>query len=205
MLYSVMQNRIFLPGGSSINPLAKGADMSELADKMGKKIFLDVCIKIEGLCADLYHFYSKIYEETPEAFRLWKKTALEEECHRKQFELALLFLTETEYEVPNESLKRAFTIKENLQRQIHHIKNNRQDLFTAVSTAVEMEENLADLHVHNSLNFKDVTMQSLFKAMSAYDRGHIADLQTFQSNLNLPLREMEGKITYKGDVHGPTT
>jgi len=106
--------------------------MSEMTIKREKRLFLDVCINIEGLCADLYHFYSERYGDIPEASRLWKKTAFEEECHRKQFELALFFLTETEFEVPNESLKRAYTIRENLQKQIHHIRNNRQDLLTAV-------------------------------------------------------------------------
>lgn len=166
--------------------------MSEMTNKMEKRLFLDVCISIEGLCADLYHFYSERYEDIPEASRLWKKTAFEEECHRKQFELALLFLTDTEFDVPGESLKRANTIRENLQKHIHHIRNNSQDLLGAVSTAVEMEEKLADLHVHTALNFKDETMKSLFKAMSEYDSSHITDLQGFQLRLRLPQHEKRG-------------
>jgi hypothetical protein len=63
--------------------------MSEMTDVIASRTFLDVYMGIETLCADLYHFYSEVFEDIPEASRLWKKTALEEENHKRQFELAL--------------------------------------------------------------------------------------------------------------------
>lgn len=166
--------------------------MSEMNELMSRKVFLEVCMGIEGLCAELYHFYSEIYKDTPEASQLWKKTALEEENHQKQFELALRLLNETEFEVPEESLKRAYSIQYKLLKLIEHIKHTAPELMTAVSKAVEMEESLADLHVHTSLKFKDDSMQKLFKSLSDADRGHVSDMLLYRTILDLPQSEMDG-------------
>ena len=164
--------------------------MTETTDIKACKAFLNLCIGIEGLCADLYHHYSKIYEDIPDASRLWKKTALEEENHQKQFELALRLMNETEFEVSEESLKRACSIHEKLLNLMDYVKINRPELLTAVSKAVEMEEQLADLHAQTSLNFKDESMKDLFRALSAADHGHVADIQQYRSVLFLPLSPM---------------
>jgi rubrerythrin len=164
--------------------------MSETTDMMTKKIFLDVCMGIEGLCAELYHYYSKIYEDIPEASGLWKKTALEEENHQRQFELALRLWEETDFEVLDDSLKRAYSIQHKLLKFINKIKSTRPELLAAVSSAVEMEEKLADLHAHTSLKFREESMQKLFKALSDADRDHVTDLQRYRTILCLPQSEM---------------
>lgn len=166
--------------------------MNNMTDVMASKTFLEVCIGIEGLCAELYHFYSDIYEDIPEASRLWKKTALEEENHQKQFELVLALLNEAEFEVPKESLKRAFSIQNRLQQLLVHVKVNKPELLKAVSVAVEMEEKLADMHVHTALNFREDSMQRLFKALSDADRDHVNDMRRYRTILHMPLCEMQG-------------
>jgi hypothetical protein len=163
--------------------------MSNTSDK---KNFLDVCRGIEGLCADLYHYYSELYEDIPEAAHLWKKTALEEENHQRQFELAIKLWDDTEFEIVDDNLERAFAIQYKLLNLLDHIKISKPDLLVAVSKAVEMEEKLADLHIHTSLKFKDESMQKMFSALSEADREHVADLRRYRSILYLPLSEMEG-------------
>lgn len=147
---------------------------------------------IEVLCADLYHFYSELFQDIPDAARLWKKTALEEENHRMQFELALRLMEEAEFEIPPDSLKQAFSIQYKLLKLTEHVKLTRPELLTAVTKAVEMEDKLADLHVHSSLKFKDPSIQRLFQALSHDDREHISALQRFQTILDLPQSEMAG-------------
>ena len=166
--------------------------MSEMTDITTRKIFLEICMDIEGLCASLYHFYSTIYEDSPEAVRFWKKVALEEENHQKQFELALRLLNETEFEVSKDNLKRAYAIQFKLQNLMNHIQSHKPDLLTAVSKAIEMEEKLADLHVHTSLNFKDESMQKLFTALGNADMHHVSEMQRYLTVLYLPLSDMEG-------------
>lgn len=155
--------------------------MSDMTVMINKEAFLILCMRIEGLCAELYHYYSKIYEEMPEASRLWKKTALEEENHQLQFELALRLMNETEFELPKDSLKRVYSVHANLLKYLDQIKIEKPELLTAVSKSIEMEQKLADLHVHTALHFKDESMQNLFKSMSEADSNHVSDMQTFKS------------------------
>lgn len=166
--------------------------MGEMTDMTTRKIFLEVCMGIERLCADLYYYYSEIFQNIPDASELWKKTALEEENHQKQFELVLRLLGVSEFDVPEESLERAYSVRNKFLNLMDHIKSAKPDLLTAVSKAVEMEENLADLHVHTSLNFKEESMQKLFKSMSEADQDHIAALRHYQTILFLPQSEMRG-------------
>ena len=167
--------------------------MSKMTDMTTRKIFLEVCMGIERLCADLYNYYSEIYQDIPEASDLWKKTALEEENHQKQFELALRLLNETEFDVPEESLKRAYAVQNRFLNLVDHVKLNKPDLMKAVSSAIEMEENIADLHVHTSLKFRDESLQKLFKSMSAADHDHIDSLRHYQTILSPAAKRDEGK------------
>lgn len=164
----------------------------DMTDVIASTIFLKVCIGIETLCADLYHYYSEVYKDDPEASRLWKKTAMEEENHKLQFELALRLMSETEFEVPKESLKLAYSIQYKLLKLTDIVKSNKPELLTALSKAIEMEDKLANLHVHTALKFKDESIGRLFKALSDDDCGHVANLQRYQMILRLPTCEMEG-------------
>jgi rubrerythrin len=171
---------------------SREAGMSESTDvtMATRKNFLEVCMGIERLCAELYNFYGDLYEDNPEASRLWKKTALEEENHQNQFGLALRLLDETEFDVPQDSMEHAYSIQYKLLKLLNHIKNVKPELVIAVSKAVEMEQKLADLHVHSSLRFKDISIRNLFKTLSEADRDHVAALQQYQAILYLPQSEM---------------
>jgi len=160
--------------------------MSAMTEMMTKKIFLEVCMGIEGLCADVYHYYSKIYGDIPEAAVLWKKAALEEENHQRQFGLALRLLYETEFGVSKVSLKRAYDIQSKLLKLIDHVKDNKPELLAAVSEAVELEEDIAELHAYNALDFKAESLRNLFKLLSESDRDHIDALQRYRSTLSDP-------------------
>lgn len=166
--------------------------MSETTDIMAQRIFLEVCMGIEKLCAELYHFYSDLYGDDPEASRLWKKTALEEENHQRQFGLVLRLLSDIEFELSKDNLDRAYSIQHKLLRLIEHVKHNKPELLTAVTKAVEMEENLSDLHVHIALKFKDESLRQMFTALNEADCEHVADLKRFRTILYLPQCEMEG-------------
>lgn len=166
--------------------------MVDSKEIQANRTFLEVCMGIERLCAELYHFYSDLYADLPDAASLWKKTAMEEENHQKQFELALRLANDIDFDVSKDALNQAYSIQFKLMRFMEHIKQSSPKLETAVAKALEMEEKLADLHVHTALHFKDSSMQSMFKALSEADRDHVCDLERFQTILNLPHTDMTG-------------
>ncbi len=164
--------------------------MSEMINLMTSKIFLQTCISIEELCAELYHYYSRAYEDIPEASRLWKKTALEEEDHRQHFMLAVRLMNETEFKVSGNHLIKAYSIQNKLRYLLNQVSHSTPELLTAVTKAIEMEDVLADLHAHISLNFNDSNMQNLFRALSEADRDHISALKQYRTILYLPQSDM---------------
>ncbi len=169
--------------------------MSELTDMMARMTFLELCIGIESMCADIYHYYSSIHAENPEISKLWKKTALEEENHQRQFGLALRLMNETGFEIMSESLRRAYYIHGKLTSLRDHVRKNPPDPLTAISKAVEMEEQLSDMHAHTAIKFKEESIRQLFQSLSDADSNHVSELQRYRAILSLPQTEM-GHVAY---------
>jgi len=154
-------------------------------------MYFEVCARIEGLCAELYHYYSTVYQENEEVSQLWKKTAQEEENHQKQFELAYRLRDEVDFELES-NLESAKKICQKLKNLLDHVHRNPPDIVTALTKAIEMEERLASLHMENSVRFKDKMVQKLFQALQDYDQDHIKSLQHCLSVMTLHQSEMVG-------------
>jgi rubrerythrin len=152
-------------------------------------LFFDVCAKIEGLCAQLYHYYSDVFKDDDDISRLWKKTALEEENHQKQFELACRIREDVEFEL-NADIDRPYRIYQKLNNLIAHVSKNPPDIETALSKAIQMEESLVDLHLDSSVEFQDESIKKMFLALKEFDRDHVKSLRHVLSTVLLPKTEM---------------
>ncbi|MEI7817218.1 MAG: hypothetical protein WCI45_08490 [Desulfuromonadales bacterium] len=154
-------------------------------------MYLDLCSKIEGLCAELYHYYSDLFHEDEECSRLWKKTALEEENHQKLFELAIRLICECDVELIAD-YEKASRVYRKLINLLPHVQQTPPDIFLAITKAIEMEESLVVLHIDSALKFKDEQVHNMFKALQTYDKNHIDSLRHYQAILFLPKTEMAG-------------
>jgi rubrerythrin len=152
-------------------------------------LFLNVCSKIEGLSAELYHYYSELFQEDKESSELWKKTALEEENHQKLFELAIRLRNECEIEIVSDYNK-ACRVYEKLTALLSHVQETPPDIFLAITKAIEMEVALADLHIDSSTKFTDIQIKNMFKSLQGHDQEHIDALRHHYSILFLPRTEM---------------
>ncbi len=158
-------------------------------DKM--LLFFDICAKIEGLCAELYHYYSDVFQEYDEASQLWKKTALEEENHKRQFELASRLGDNSIFEVDTD-MDKTYRIYDKLRKLLEHVRKHSPDIVTALTKAIEMEEYLADLHMESSVRFNDNSIREMFQAMRDFDQEHVTSLKRLQTILMLPKSVMTG-------------
>jgi rubrerythrin len=164
--------------------------MGETRENAIRILFLDVCMKIEELTAEIYHYFGNVYAEFPDASLLWKKTALEEENHRKQFELVLHLRDEVEFDINPSDLQRALRIHGKIITLLDIVKHKTPDLIGAFTLAVEMEENLADLHVQTAVRFRDESLVRLFEAFGRADQEHVEALKRLLTILLLPESEM---------------
>lgn len=154
-------------------------------------LFFDVCAKIEGQCATLYHYYSDLYRDNPDVSQLWKKTALEEENHQKQFELAVRLRDDVAFDL-NADLDRTYRIHQKLDNLLEHVHQNPPDIVTALTRAIEMEESLSDLHLDVSVRFHDQSVSRMFQALREFDRDHVKSLRHCLAIMMLPGAEMAG-------------
>jgi len=155
-------------------------------------LFFDECARIEELCATLYHYYSELFKDNDEVSRLWKKTALEEENHQKQFELAHRLQDDIGFELTAD-IERPQRVYQKLNHLLEYVRQNPPDLVTALTKAIEMEENLVDLHVDSSVRFHDESIKQMFLAMRAFDQDHIKSLRLCLVAMMLPQAEMAGR------------
>jgi len=153
-------------------------------------LFLDVCMKIEELSAELYYYFGDIYTDVS-AVSLWKKTAMEEENHRKQFELVLHLREEVEFDITPDCMKRVWQAHGKLLGLLDAVKRHPPDLIESLSLSIEMEESLADLHVQTAVRFRDDSVVRLFQALGQSDHEHIGSLKRYRTILLLPVSEMK--------------
>lgn len=165
--------------------------MSENNNASRVALFLDVCSKIEGLCAELYRYYSELFQEDEECSRLWEKTAREEEHHQQLFELAGRLQNECKFELVSDHEK-AVRVYNKLTALLAYVRQSPPDIFLAITKAIEMEEALADLHIESSVKIKSHEIKDLFKSLQEFDQGHIESLRHYQAVLFLPKSEMTG-------------
>jgi len=151
----------------------------------------EICAKIEAQTAELYHYYSELFHDDPDVARLWHKTALEEENHLRQFELAGRLYRKDDFTVAAD-IERAQRICHKLGALVSHVRQHPPDLETALTRAIEMEELLADLHMESVVRFTDGSVQKVFRAMMAFDQEHVHSLKKLLAIVTLARTEMAG-------------
>ena len=154
-------------------------------------LFFDVCARIEAMTAELYHYYSELFQDDADVAQLWKKTALEEENHQRQFELAIRLYDDAEFELKAD-LVRTHRIYHKLKNLLEHVRTTPPDMETAFSKAIELEEYLASLHMDSSVHFGNPSIQKMFQSFSDFDQDHVKALRHQLAVIQLPKAVMVG-------------
>ncbi|KAB0669652.1 hypothetical protein F6V30_12690 [Oryzomonas sagensis] len=154
-------------------------------------LIFKICARIEAQTAELYHYYSELFRENRDAAQLWHKTALEEENHLRQFELADRLYRNVDFVVAIDP-ERAERVCHKLGMLVSHVRQQPPDLETALSRAIEMEEALADLHMESVVRFADDSIQKIFRAMMRFDQEHVQLLKKFLTDVTKPRTERDG-------------
>lgn len=153
--------------------------------------FFEQCIKIEGACAELYHYYAELFADNLDAVHIWRRAALEEEEHQKQFQLACRLLRDVEFELLLNP-QRPHTVYYKLIALLRHVQENPPGLHTALEKSIRMEEQLADLHLLSATNCSDASMRQMFQKMRGYDMEHVQSLRRYLAIEKLKFTEMAG-------------
>jgi rubrerythrin len=122
---------------------------------------------------------------------MWKKTALEEENHQKQFELANRLRNDLTFEL-NADIDQTYRIYSKLDNLLTHVRQNPPDIITALTRSIEMEEKLSHLHLESSVCFNDESIKKMFQSLSEHDCDHVKSLRHCMAAMTLHTSEMVG-------------
>jgi rubrerythrin len=135
---------------------------------------IDSCRRIEGTLASLYAYFEELHRGTPEVAAVWRKTALEEENHAHQFELASKLpkaIAEAKVDV-----LAADQLLEQIQGLDARLRKLAPPPVEALRIVIDVEQSLAKYHMHTIGIFSDPKVQKMFEAMMAADRRHAETL-----------------------------
>jgi rubrerythrin len=143
---------------------------------------LNICKKMEILMINLYDYFAEVFKDNEEIYKLWKKMVLEEENHVKHFELAMKISSEA---IDSLNLNRDEIIERfnSMQEVVNRAKKTPLSLSEAFRIAIDLEEELEDIHISTISKFKNPSFKKLFDCMKSCDEGHIEILKQIQNEV----------------------
>ena len=144
--------------------------------------FLEGCESFEAKTAELYHHFERLYAYDAGLARLWRKTALEEENHAQQFDLAIR-LQGVGMERVRTDVSQAVTNLHRLEEFMEKIMASKPSPREALALAIRLEEQLSVLHMSSIVVFTDLKLKKLFEAMMDHDKDHVSVLRDALQNL----------------------
>lgn len=157
--------------------------MRESQTRLDDTHILEKCREIELLSKKLYLFFADLYAADADVRALWMKTADEEQNHADQFTLALKMKKNLSLTLHIDMQKAVFIVGE-LEKMINRFEVNPPKLVDALSTAIKLENYLADFHLVCVASFEDQSFKNMFSAMMAADQQHLARLEAALNSIN---------------------
>lgn len=146
---------------------------------------LELCREIEAGSAELYRYYAEIFSSHQELAELWRKTALEEDNHARQFVLAINLQSQ---QVINASFIDGFTAKKTLDmvKSIYDgVRNKKPSMIDALNLAIQLDEALVAFHLTSAVHFIEEGHKKLFSALMKDDHRHVEALREFYQRLSI--------------------
>jgi hypothetical protein len=139
-----------------------------------RALLLDLCEKVELTMAELYRELAQQQRKRADLYRLWMKTAGEEDNHAMQFGRAA-------------SMGEAIGDVLLSEQQIGQMLAKARALYASVRTrpptplaaleqAMVIEQDLSECHMAFAATFAEHQVRTLFEAMLAADRAHVEAL-----------------------------
>jgi hypothetical protein len=140
----------------------------------GTQDVLDVCRDIRLMCAELHHYYADLFVGDRAAMLFWKRTALGEENHAKEFDLIAKLRRQKIIHSIHCDLIDAEIALIYLQSLIEKTKQIFPSFAEALETSIKLEEKLSRFHLQNIVKFADPSFCNQFTKVIQADQERIA-------------------------------
>ncbi len=147
---------------------------------------LEVCRDIRLTCAELYHYYADLYVLDRAAFIFWKRIAMGEENHAKEFTLiAKLKRQNIIHTVGSDPIDAEIALIY-LRSIIEKTRQNPPSVEEALSTSIKLEEILSPFHLQNIVAFTDSSFRKQFTKVIQAEQERIATFRKAYEQLVPP-------------------
>ena len=168
--------------------------MDETLMKMIK--MLDACEEVENVAAEIYYFFADHFQHDEKIARTWRTTALEEENHARQVNLAKKKLKSIAL-VSIDAWRQVFTTQKHFHTILGLIRMSPPTLEEALISSITLEEKMDHLHMMNAVMIVEKSGNDLFAAMMKEDQSHLLKLEELLADF-LGKQEQDG--TRRGAV-----
>jgi hypothetical protein len=153
----------------------------------GSQDILDVCRDIRLACAELHHYYADLFVEDRASLLFWKRTALGEENHAKEFTLIVKLRRQHVIKsFRSDLLLEAKIALIYLQSIIERAKQNPPSFAEALKTSIDLEEKLSRFHLQNVVKFTDPCFPKQFTGLIQADQERITSFRKAYDQLLSP-------------------
>jgi len=158
--------------------------MDETASGTGVDVvrILEICRDVEVYVSELYYYFEESFRDTPDISSLWRKTAMEEENHAKQFVLAINLRKQDIVHAVIIDQSTAEAALSKVKSLYETVRQSKPAIVDALHMAIELEEELAEYHLSALARFQDKSHKMLFEAMMNHDNGHALELKKAYEN-----------------------
>jgi hypothetical protein len=137
---------------------------------------LALCRQVELAMQQLYLELDRAHAADAAMAQLWHRTADEEHAHAALFAVAELGKSGI-IESVNADPDRIAELLAFVERLTERVRREPPGIEAALTGAIALEKQLADLHADRTLVFKDRHYHDLFASLAAADREHITRLE----------------------------
>jgi rubrerythrin len=132
---------------------------------------LDGCEEVENMVAEIYHFFADHFREHAKISLHWRRTALEEENHARQVNLAKKTRDSIVW-VSIEAWQQVLSVQNQLRDTLERFRQSPPSLEEALTFSIASEEQIDCLHMTNAILMREQSGNKLFVAMMNEDREH---------------------------------
>ncbi len=151
-----------------------------------KQDILEVCRDIRLKCAELYHYYADLFVNDRAALLFWKRIAMGEENHAKEFTLIAKLRRQNiihSFQCDQIDAEIALVYLGSL---IEKARQNPPSLADALSISIRLEEKLSRFHLQNIVKFTDPSFRKQFTRVIQAVQERIASFRKAYEQLVAP-------------------
>lgn len=134
--------------------------------------YLMLCIEIEETAARIYRQLAKSGRLPNELQVILQSMAAEEDDHATQLRFALRFPANTAFIDKQYDRAQAQSLLSRAKNLLEKTCQQESDVKQAIEMGIELEDDFCQVHIGNSMQFRDENLKKMFAALAQDDKVH---------------------------------